>query len=196
MRDVAFGTRQASGVCSLLCGALALTLASGCAYQRSLEGRDIDFRVRGQIGVRDARESFSASFEWRQAGERYEIDLWGPLGQGRSRLAGDGEAVTVTDAHGQVVHGADAKVLMQNALGWSAPVAALRRWVRGVYDPTQSVAGVAHDQNGNLARFEQFGWTVALSRWRQTPIGPRPGKVVAARGGHRVTAVCREWSLD
>ncbi len=189
-------TKVAFARSSLSCIALTLLLANGCAFQRPVDGGDIDYRLRGKIGVHYDDESFSASFDWRQTGERYEIDFWGPLGQGRSRLAGDDRELTVTDARGEVVHGASAEVLMHAVLGWSAPVAALRRWVRGSYDPARPVVGVEHDENGDLAQFEQFGWTVALSRWRQTPLGPRPGKIVAARSGHRVTVVCKEWSLD
>ena len=76
------------------------TLLSACAVLPPLgEGLAADFRVRGKIGVHDqssAAGSFSASFDWIQAGDAFAIELWGPLGQGRTRLTGDAKAVTVT----------------------------------------------------------------------------------------------------
>ena len=177
---------------------LAIAPISGCVAPGALD-TDLhpDFRLRGKIGVRNGPNEggFSASFDWVQAGDRYAIELWGPFGQGRTRVSGDGHAVTVTDAYGATLTGVAPEALMRQQFGWSAPVDVLRHWVRGRTAPGQPATGQDRDAHGNLERFEQRGWTVELSRWRARESGPLPGKIVAVRQGRRITVICREWSF-
>ena len=140
--------------------------------------------------------ALSTSFDWQQAGERFRIEFWGAFGQGRALLFGDGAAASLRDARGNVTSSVDIDALMEQTLGWAVPVAALRHWVRGRVDPSLAAAAEQRDGEGNLARFEQSGWTIRLSRWRQTAIGVAPGRVVAERAGRVVTVICKEWRLD
>ena len=152
-----------------------------------------DFRIQGRIAVRGASEAFSASFDWRQAGDHYEIEFWGPLGQGRMRVSGDAATARVTDARGRITGNVRPQTLLQRELGWSAPLDALRYWVRGQHDPAAAVHAERHDADGRPAGFEQFGWAVELSRWRTVAAGAVPAKIVATRGDNRIALVCREW---
>ena len=161
--------------------------------QPKLEGfTDIDFRVRGRMGARDGNEAFSASFDWRQAGDRFAIELWGLMGQGRTLLLGDGRHLRVIDARGQVVEDADIDGLMLRTLGWRAPVAALRHWVRGRIAPGPAT-GLVRDAHGRLSRFKQLGWSVELRGWRSATVGDVPAKVVAKKAARRITVVGKEW---
>ena len=181
---------------------LPLLFSLGCATSPSSSLAAADFHVRGKIAVRDGSQGFSASFDWRQAGERFEIALRGPLGQGHARLVGDGRRVRATWRDGTVHEGEDAQALLENALGWSVPVAALRHWVRGRYDSRAPATQRRHDENGNLTAFRQHGWTVRLGRWRRFSAGESgadrfaPGRIVAERQRRRVTVVCKEWLFD
>ncbi len=89
-----------------LCRGLACTLlllclmVSGCALSRPEPMAPADFRLGGKIAVRGGAEAFSASFDWAQRGETYDVEFWGPLGQGRVRLRGDATRLTVTDSRG------------------------------------------------------------------------------------------------
>ena len=173
---------------------VALLLSAACAsLQPRPEGfADFDFRVRGRIGLRGGGEAFSASFDWRQAGDRFAIEIWGPLGQGRTRLLGDGRTMRVIDARGHVMGDADADALMAQALGWRAPIAVMRHWVRGRVAPDVAV-GLERDANGRLTRFQQLGWTVELRGWRNAAVGEVPARIVATKAGRRVTVICKEW---
>ena len=186
----------------LFSGLIFAVLIAGCRTLTPLDaGLDADFRLRGKIGVRQMDGSagannggaFSASFDWVQAGDAYRIELWGPFGQGRMRLAGDSRGVTITDARGRSVSEAAPEVLMERELGWSAPVDALRHWVRGSPAPGHAVSKPEREDDERLVRFEQRGWVVELSRWRNHDTGWLPGRVVATQSGRRVTVVCREW---
>ena len=171
-------------------------LLLGCATPPLASFADLDFRVRGKIGARGDGEGFSASFDWRQAGDRYDIALRGPLGQGQVRLLGNSETISVTDASGAVFDGRRPDAFMQSALGWHLPVLTLRHWVRGRYDPSSPATQRSYDEDGNLAAFQQHGWTVRLSRWQALDGNVVPGKIVADRPAQRITVVCKEWWFD
>ena len=157
---------------------------------------ELDFRVRGKMGVHDGAKGFSATFDWRQTGERYDIFLRAPFGQGQVRLTGDGEAVSATSPSGVVREGENPQAFLQSILGWSLPVVALRHWVRGRYDPALSATRKSYDEDGNLAAFHQHGWTVRLSNWQAVAGESVPGKIVARRQQRRITVVCKDWQFD
>lgn len=172
-------------------------IPSACAVVPPLgEGLQADFRLRGKIGVRDQSptgQAFSASFDWVQAGDAFAIELWGPFGQGRTRLTGDGGMLKVTDAHGATLAGETPEALMEEHLGWSAPVSVLHHWIRGRLAPGRRATALDRDGDGHLTRFRQLGWTVELSRWRETVAGSVPGRIRATRHDRRITVVCKEW---
>ena len=176
---------------------LTLLMITGCAVMPPLgEGLQAEFRLRGKIGILDQSptgQAFSASFYWIQAGDAYAIELWGPFGQGRTRLAGDDRTVTVTDARGVTLAGDSPEALMEQHVGWSAPVEVLQHWIRGRLAPRGSADAQDRDADGHLTRFRQLGWTVELSRWRESGAGPVPGRIRATRHGRRITIICREW---
>ena len=175
--------------------ALSLAGLGGCVATAPPDatGLDADFRLRGKIAVRDSGESFSATFDWLQLPSRFEIELWGAFGQGRTSLRGDHERLTITDSRGHVTSGVRAAELMDEALGWSFPVAALAHWVRGRPAPSVSARKVQRADDGTLTAFEQHGWSIALSRWRQSVVGPVPWRLVATQGDRRILVVCKEW---
>ena len=177
-----------------------LLLAQACASLRPVPAgwSDLDFRVRGRIGGRSGSDAFSASFDWRQADDRFAVDLWGALGQGHTRIVGDGRKARVVGPQGVPLEGGDLDALMDRALGWRVPMLALRHWVVGQPAPAGSPGGAPaqarRDGRGRLSTLRQHGWRVQFSDWRQTILGEVPGKIVAERGRHRFTVLCKEWA--
>lgn len=173
----------------------AAVLVPGCAG-RIPAAEDADFRLRGKLSVRDgSRQAFSASFDWTQTGARYRIDLWGPLGRGRVRLAGDDRTMDFTNARGLTVRNASGADWMQRELGWSAPIASLRHWVLGRHDPRLAVELPAAGEAGTAHRFIQAGWTVDVTRWQSGTAPPLPALLEARRGAQRIVVACKEWTL-
>lgn len=158
---------------------------------------DTRFTVQGRLGVRDGKESYSSSFSWAQGVDSYRIELWGPLGQGRTRLVGDGERVTVYAANGDVVEEPDSATAMRRWLGFSVPIDALTRWIQGHPAPEFAAEGIVRDAHGDLEALDQLGWTLAFSGYRDVEPGRRvPGKIIANRSGIRVTLVPKEWTFS
>ncbi len=147
---------------------------------------EADFSIRGKIGVVDGGESWSARFAWRQFGERLEIDLWGPLGQGQTSLHGTLDRLQVTDADGDVRASGSPEALMLSELGWSLPLSLLLDWLQGRPSVKAPVADATSDPKGSLAGFRQLGWQVRLERARTAPAHSPPRRITAEKPGYRV----------
>ena len=149
---------------------------------------EVAFDLRGRFSVSQDGRAQSGNFFWRQFAAGFEVDLWGPLGQGRARLIGAGGGLTLVDARGVAVFDGDAEALMRRELGWSAPLAAFSAWVTGRPAPSWPVR--VHGRGA----FEQLGWRVAVTAWRDVGGQALPGRIEATRRGVRIVVACREWS--
>jgi outer membrane lipoprotein LolB len=156
------------------------------------------FVLSGKVGVREARESFSANLLWHQKGEAFDIDLWGPLGQGRVKLVKKGDGIELRSDRGVLAEG-DADRVMREHLGWSLPVEVLPAWVQGEPYVDAPVTDLARDAEGRVTGFSQLGWVVVLDRYQpvQDAAGNRdlPTRVTATRDDARVRLVISEWRL-
>ena len=176
----------------------AILLIGGCAGVPGMPETPETFVLSGKVGVREARESFSANLLWHQKGEAFDIDLWGPLGQGRVKLVKKGDGIELRSDQGVLAEG-DADTVMRAHLGWSLPVDVLPAWVQGTPFMGAPVAEVARDPEGRLTGFTQLGWAVALERYLTVPDGARhrdlPTRITATREDARVRLVVSEWRL-
>ncbi len=152
------------------------------------------FGLRGKLGVVDAGESYSARFLWRQTGERFGIDLWGPLGQGRLRLEGDHERITLIKG-GEVLAEGEHDEVMRSRLGWTLPLSVLPSWALGEPDTSLNVAALEYDDEGRLVAFEQLAWQVSYTQFRL--IGERwlPRRITARRDDYRVRLIISTWDI-
>lgn len=185
-----------------LAPALFCLFASGCAGLPGPPETPETFVLTGKVGVRQADESFSANLLWHQIGEGFEIDLWGPLGQGRVKLVKKDGEISLESDRGVLARG-EPEAVMQAHLGWSLPLAVLPAWVQG--GPLAGVAatGLEEDAEGRVSGFEQLGWQVALERYQRVPIGvdegagsrDLPRRITATRDDARVRLVVSEWRL-
>ena len=173
----------------LICGMLIL---AGCVSQPLDREESWDFRVLGKLAVKDAQTGHSARFDWRQVGRIYDVEVWGPLGQGRTRLVGDATRMTVTRGAEVLANGHPDDVMMAH-LGWVVPVDALPAWLRGDPYPELALASVVEDAHGRMTSFHQAGWTVDFERYKVFGAEEKPGRITAVRGDYRVRVVIGDY---
>lgn len=171
----------------LLAACLAGLALGGCVSRPPVQESGLEFRLAGRIGLVGEEGAVTANYVWRQYADGVEIELWGPLGQGRTRVVGDGTALTVHTADGARLDGAAARALVRREFGLAAPVELLSNWILGRPAPDWPA-----EELGESA-FAQLGWHVALSGFRDIAGRRVPGRLVASRGGRKVTVLCREW---
>jgi outer membrane lipoprotein LolB len=180
--------------------AVVLVTAAGCAVlgggPKSPAPDVGGFVVKGRMAVRNGNDGFTSSFLWRHASARDEIDLWGPLGQGHSRLVRDATEVTVYTAKGELYRDRDADAAMQRWLGFALPMRALTHWIRGEQAPGYPVEYLTFGDSGELTALDQLSWRLEFSSYQVFDAGPRlPSRIVAVHGDVKVTLLPAEWSF-
>ena len=138
------------------------------------------------MAVRNGDDGFTSSFVWQHAVGRDEIDLWGPLGQGHSRLVGEADAVTVYTSKGEVYREqrrrrGHATLVGLQRCRWRA----LTHWIRGEQAPGYPVDGTSSDAAGDLASLDQLSWRLEFSGYR-----PFDGGARLAGANHRGARRC------
>ncbi len=151
-----------------------------------------DLRLQGKLGVVQGGRAFSTNFSWVQQGEQLDIALWGPLGQGRTRLRGTVRRLDLLAADGGVLASGHPEALMAEHLGWSLPLGLYLDWMAGRPSPTAAVTEPVSDEDGRLTSFRQLGWTVAYDRFKQFPAGLLPWRITAEQPGRRVRIALTE----
>lgn len=186
---------------------LALTLA-GCANLPSLpQGTEeaawhrheaailagTQWSLDGSFGLRVGHRGWSAGLRWREADDRYHIDIYDPLGRTVAVLAGRPGDVTLRDDRGRSYRASSAAGLMKRALGWSLPVSGLRYWIRGVPVPGMPVETRRLDGRGRLAQLRQSGWDLRYQDYDYDTVNARPMRVVMTHGDVRLVVVVNQW---
>lgn len=167
---------------------VAAFVIGGCASLPPPSAGEATFDLKGRFSVVEGGRARSGNFFWRQHANGFEAELWGPLGQGRTRLIGKGHALQVMNARGETMASDDAKALMQRELGWAAPLSAFGSWFVGEPAPSWPAR-----TRGDA--FEQLGWRVRVTAWAQVGERALPRRLEARHGGLRIVVACREWRL-
>ncbi|MGI9310471.1 MAG: lipoprotein insertase outer membrane protein LolB [bacterium] len=167
------------------------------------------WRVKGTMAVKTGRAGRGgrANLIWNHQRDRQEIELYGPFGGGRVRIAAtDGRAV-LRDTKGANIEAASVAEALRRRLGWPVPFDGLRHWARGLADA--DATELAWDRAGRLRSLRQGDWLVefleynavgALALPRRLTITAAPGRIeVYSRDGEylgdefSVKVVLRRW---
>ena len=169
--------------CIVFFGVVLVTLA-GCTLfggGPKIATPDVGgFAVKGRMAVRHDDDGFTSNFLWQHAKGRDEIDLWGPMGQGHSRLVGGENDVTVYTAKGDVYHERDPDAAMQKWLGFALPIGALTHWIRGERAPGYPVDSEVRGETGELMTLDQLTWRLEFLQ-----LSPLRSGTASADADHR-----------
>ncbi len=163
--------------CAFRTSVLVLLLA-GCAGlpNKSPSLAAEGYAVSGKLIVIQADRRSSARFRWSQQAESFQMELWGPLGVGRTLIAGSSAYAELTKGTELISQGAPSEI-MQRQLGWSAPIEVFPYWVKGTVAPSETVETIEKDELGRLLRFSQAGWSVSYAGHVQDEGGWQPSRI-------------------
>lgn len=116
----------------------------------------------GKLVVIQPQQRSSAHFRWLHEGDRFQMELWGPLGSGRTLIAGTSEFAKITQGKTLIDKGRPLEI-MQRRLGWSAPIDVFPHWIKGNVADSEPIQSSANDAQGRIMHFEQLGWLVSFS---------------------------------
>jgi outer membrane lipoprotein LolB len=174
-----------------------MVLLSGCAVVPPPGEPGLAFAAGGKFGIKDADSGYSAQFSWRHYQHGYDIEVWGPLGQGRTHLRGDESLMQVRRGDDILAQG-EPEHVMQTHLGWSVPIRVLPAWIQGFPSTQLPHSGAKLDDQGRYTAFAQAGWQVNLERYTaRGDVLPElftPARIVALNGVRKVTVVVRNYA--
>ena len=153
------------------------------------------WELKGRIAVSMKKQAWSASLQWAQERQNYQINIIAPLGQGSIELEGDGHGVSMRVAKNRILHADAPETLLRKSLGWSAPVSGLRYWIRGIPVPGKRVTNLLLDGKGRVNQMQQSGWQISYSRYSSRGDIELPGKIALQNGRIKLRLVIRDWLI-
>ncbi len=194
----------ASPKCLFCMAILTISALFGCTAKGPVTTLEtsFDYAAWGKVALRQDKQGFSANFHWRQRGESYVVDVWGPLGQGRIQLSGDSQYMEIHRGSKLLARGLPHDVMQQH-LGWVLPVAIVPAWLHGEPLLAATTLEEVEASAGGPARviFEELSWQVDMSRFAAAVTAPgetarlTPRRIVALSGSRRMTIIVREFSF-
>ncbi len=164
------------------------------AHAASIDGID-RWRAEGRVAIRIAEQGWTASFGWRQARDRYDIQLAGPFGQGVVQLSGDRDGAELIQSDRSRQRAASAEELLAAQTGWRLPVAGLRHWILGVPAPDRPAQRTL-DADGRLAALRQDHWEIEYDSYQSVDGLDMPHRLRLVNGDVQVKLVIGQWQTE
>lgn len=178
-------------ICAIL---LSACTGTGIRTGASQDRNDERWQLSGKIGLRAPQLAESAYVNWRQCGENFSVRISGPLGQTVARIDGRAEILTLQFEGREPMTTRDPELLMQQQLGWSLPIRALRYWVRAQAAPGNDAKFSGPEQQP--ATLQQQDWQVDYLAYHQNGAASLPAKLrLSGDQNLRATLLINEWSL-
>lgn len=178
----------------LLSGCSLLVKSAQPAVALQSAAQLVHWRATGKLGLHYQGKGGSLYFTWEQDADRFHLDLSGPLGQGHTVLSGETGKVSIDN--GEIGHreADSAEALMQDTLGWQAPVSRLASWLRGL--PATPASAQTHDTQGNLATTREADWSAVLSGYEQQGPYALPRKILIDGPDTSIKVIVSEWDIQ
>ncbi|WP_020202660.1 lipoprotein insertase outer membrane protein LolB [Cupriavidus sp. WS] len=145
------------------------------------QARDLKGRFAASYVRYGRDEGVQGSFQWHEQGRNVRLDLISPLGQTLAVVTSTPSGATLDLPNQPPRNAPEVDTLLEEALGFSLPVAGMRDWLYGRPAPG-SPARATRDDSGRLATLAQNGWTVRYVAW-QDAAAQQPRRIDLARDG-------------
>jgi outer membrane lipoprotein LolB len=152
------------------------------------------WQISGKIGVQTAKDAGSANVSWAENGSSYVINLSGALGAGATKVAGNGNNVTLTAPNGQQFKANNAEQLLAEKWGFDLPVNNLRYWIRALPVPG-ATSQTTFDTQNRLSMLSQSGCTIQYLSYQQVRNVDLPQRLNIACPGLKTKMVIYNWSI-
>lgn len=174
-----------------------LVLLTACSSQPSLpvateslepNAQLWHWQAQGRIAFANGIKNHSANLDWQQEGYNYQLQIFGPLGQGSARLEGQPFYVTLTTSDGQLVQASSPEQLLAENSEWELPLSNMVYWIRGVAAP-----GKYKQINAQI--INQNGWRVEWRRFSQVDKYQLPSLLIAEKDHLSFRLAINKWQI-
>lgn len=181
-----------------------LVLASGCATRelrpqgQALAERDAWFadqdrwQVDGRVGLSDGRRAGSMGFVWKYRDNGHFIHLRTTAGGKQWQLRFNADGAVLEGGEVGRLEGPHPDALVEEAVGWPIPVAAMAWWIRGLIPP-QGMQELEYGNDGELLRVHQAPWALNYKHFRPYQDLMLPARLDATAENYQVRIAVGEW---
>lgn len=164
--------------------------------RRQIETSKIEsFQINGKIAILTARQSGSATVNWLQNRQRYNIELYGPLGMNALKLAGQPGLVTLKTADGKTVSAHTPEELLIQQWRWHLPVSNLKYWIRAL--PVPNIPSQKQfDAYQRLSQMQQDHWYIQYSNYTRISGVDLPTHISINSPDFKTKIVIYSWKIS
>jgi outer membrane lipoprotein LolB len=150
----------------LLCACSTLPLASRTMKERQYHPQiEMSGRLSVQYQHNQQPQAVHVRFHWSQTTQQTEVTLTSPTGQTLAALLVNGEGARLNQAGQPPRFARDVDQLMLDIVGWPLPVAHLRDWLQGFWDPDHRYVMPSNDTDTYFITND--GWNVSYPVWEK-----------------------------
>lgn len=188
----------------LVVGAMASVLLAGCSLSPTTPKTPLPEQVKdikawhteGRVGIRTEQDAISGNFNWDYSPEFYELNIYGPFGQGATRLEGTPNQAAQLTYNDKKLTGQSADALLYHELGWHFPVNSIQYWIRGLAAPN-TYAEIQYQEDGvTPEQIIQDGWTITYREYSMLEHLKLPQKMQVTHTPYRVNLIITDWDVQ
>lgn len=173
---------------------LVISLITGCSSLDKSPALDDQvaselswhWQAKGRLAIKTSQDNASGGFDWQQDGANYQIELSGPLGQGRVSIKGEPFYVQLVEGK-EIQEAASPEILFANA-GWQLPLSNLVYWLQGHPAPGKVDWLTRH-------QFSQDGWQVEWRKFTQLKQQTLPSLLLVSNEQLSLRLAVNQWQL-
>lgn len=171
------------------CTALPPTTSENAALLRQGDRLDA-FSLAGRFSIRHEGRNYVGQLHWRHAGDRDDLLLSSPFGQGMAEIVSDGIGARLTSSDGSTQSAATADELLQSVLAYPLSLSQLLDWLRG---RNPDAGKLALDGLGRPLHLRHEDWRIDYEYDNDDPQA-LPGRLFVEReGGFSLRLRIDEW---
>ena len=163
-------------------------------HQQRVDAHD-DWLMQGRVAIRYGDDGGQGLLHWRQQGTSYDLRFYDALNRLQLHIEGGSQGVLLHARDQETREAANAENLMQEYLGWSVPVNALRYWVRGLPAPDLPVA-TSRLSGNHLEQLSQGDWYILYQRYEKVDGVWMPDLMKIEAPEMSIKLVVEKWSLS
>ena len=151
------------------------------------------WNINGRLGVKNEKDSGTATLLWEQSYADYELRVIAPLAQGTYILKGTRDGVVMHGPKNKITTANTAEQLIYQALGWKIHINGLKYWVRGVPEPYMTYSELLLDDKGRLTNMKQSGFDVSILRYTEQNGISLPEKLSIKSDDIQLKLIIKVW---
>jgi len=157
-----------------------------------------DWRAKGRIALATPRDSFTASLNWEQLGQNYNVRLSVLFGQRTLQVTQQDGTATLRAPGRAAVTGVDAEQLLLRELGVRVPLTQFVFWMRGL---PGNIGTPSYDNNGRIQKLayrdaDGVTWNASFGRFKVVDSLELPELIDIIGGDIRIRLLINSWAFQ